>query len=83
MKDLLEYIVKNIVDSPDEVKITETAQGEEEILNIKVAPIDMGRVIGKNGQIIKSIRTLLRTRAFKEGKKIQVLLEELKDEVKN
>ncbi|MDP3955231.1 MAG: KH domain-containing protein [bacterium] len=82
MKDLLEYIIKNIVDSPDEIKITETTQGEEEILNIKVASTDMGRVIGKNGQIIKSIRTLLRTKAFKEGKKIQVLLEELKEEIK-
>jgi len=83
MKKLLEYLIKNIVDSPEEVRITETTQGEEEILKINVAAADMGRVIGKNGQIIKSIRTLLRTKAFKEGKKTQVLLEELNKEPKN
>ncbi len=77
MKALLDLIIKGIVDSPDEVKIEQSSQGGEEVFSVKVAPVDMGKVIGRNGQIIKSIRTLLRTRAFKEGKKAQIVLEEL------
>jgi len=74
MKQLLKLIVDQIVENPKEVKIKESLDNEIVVFNLSVAPDDMGRIIGKNGKIIRAIRTLLRTRAFKEGKKVQVIL---------
>lgn len=75
MKKLLEFLISQIVDNPKEVIITEETQNGEEVLIVKVAPLDIGKVIGKNGQIIRAIRVLLRSRAFREGKRVQVVLE--------
>lgn len=80
MKKLLEFIISSIIDNPESLKVTESTVNDEVNFSIKVAPSDMGKIIGKNGQIIKAIRTLLRTRAFKEGKKVQVILEEASQE---
>ena len=64
MKILLEYIVKNIVKVPDEVIITETTNEDGVVVfNISVNPEDMGRVIGKGGKVINSIRTIMRVKA--------------------
>jgi len=64
MKSLLEFIVRNIVQFPDEVVITQaTNQEGVEIFNILVNPEDMGRVIGKGGKVINSIRTIMRVKA--------------------
>lgn len=76
MKDLLEFIVSGIVDNPKEIKISQSSEDDKEVLNLTVAPSDMGKVIGKNGQIIRALRTLLRTCAFKRGVKVQLILKE-------
>jgi hypothetical protein len=72
MKNLVEYIVKELVDKPDEVKITET-QGESIIiLEISVANDDVGKVIGKEGRIANALRTVVKAAAAKQGKKVTI-----------
>ena len=72
MKDLLLYIARNLVDHPEEVTVTEL-QGEQELtLELRVAPDDMGKVIGRQGRIAKEIRTLIRSCAQRSGQKVSV-----------
>lgn len=72
MKELLEVIAKNLVDYPDKVTVSEV-QGERSlILELKVAPEDMGKVIGKQGRIAKAIRTVVKAAAIHEDKRIVV-----------
>lgn len=76
MKDLLEYIVKNLVTNPDAVSISEqTNEGEVNFI-LDVDPLDMGIVIGKGGQTIKSIRRLLSVRAMAENVRVNLQLTE-------
>lgn len=79
-KDLLEYIVKNLVTSPDQVEITEIQNDSRLVLKVKVAKEDMGRVIGKEGRIIRSIREIIYAYAMKDSKKVSVDVEETKAE---
>ena len=73
MKDLLLYIARNLVDDPDAVTVTETASGNQELtLELRVAPDDMGKVIGKQGCIAKAIRSVVKAAASKEDKKVTV-----------
>ena len=73
MKDLLLYIARNLVDDPDAVTVTETASGDQELtLELRVAPDDMGKVIGRQGRIAKEIRTLVRSYAQRTGQKVSV-----------
>lgn len=73
MKDLVEYIVKNIVEQPDEVEVTETESEYGFIeIDIKVSSDDMGKVIGKQGKIIGSIRKLAKAKAVVLGRRVQV-----------
>lgn len=72
MKELVEFIAKSLVDNPDEVEVTEIEGERSIILELRVAPDDMGKVIGKQGKIAKSIRTLTRAAATKEGKRVVV-----------
>lgn len=74
MKDLLEYIVKNLVSKPEEVEIHENYEDNTITFSLKVAPEDMGMVIGKGGQTIKAIRKLLVTRALAENQNLRVNL---------
>ena len=67
MKELVEYIAKSIVDSPDEVVVTEETDEEGVKLTLQVADDDKGRVIGKQGRIAAAIRTLIRVKAAKQG----------------
>ena len=72
MKDLLLYIAQNLVDNPDEVQITEREEEDEIIFQLKVAPSDMGKVIGRYGKIAKEIRILMRSAAQRQGKRVSV-----------
>lgn len=72
MKQLLEVIASALVDNPDEVVVTETEDENEIVLSLKVAPDDMGKVIGKQGKIAKAIRAVVRASASKSDKKILV-----------
>lgn len=71
-KALLEYIVKSVVDNPDEVAVTESGHGREKVLQLSVAGPDMGRVIGKGGRVINAIRALVQVAAAKEGTQVTV-----------
>lgn len=72
MKDLLLYIAQNLVDNPDEVEVTERENGDETVFELRVAPNDMGKVIGRYGKIAKEIRVLMRSVAQKQGKRVSV-----------
>ena len=72
MKDLLLYIARNLVDNPEAVSVTEVPGNQELTLELRVAPDDMGKVIGRQGRIAKEIRTLVRSRAQREGVKVSV-----------
>lgn len=72
MKELLTYIVQNLVNDPDAITITETAQDDSVVYELRVAPEDMGRVIGRHGRIAKEIRTLMKAAGNRENKKVLV-----------
>ncbi len=69
MKELLTIVIKNLVDAPDEVLITEKENEKSICYEVKVAKSDMGKVIGKKGKMAKSIRTVMKAVAVKEHKK--------------
>ncbi len=70
MKELIEYIAKSLVDDPSQVVVTEIEGSTSVILELRVAPDDMGRVIGRNGRVANAMRTLLRVLAAKQGKRV-------------
>ena len=72
MKELLTYLIQNLVDHPDEVTVTERASGSETVFEVRVADGDMGKVIGRQGRIIKEVRVLMKAVAQKKGKKVSV-----------
>lgn len=75
-KELIEYLVKSLVDNKDSVVITEAEDNGKTIIAVKVESTDMGRVIGKDGRIIKSIREIVRAYSAKNGAKVVVNIEE-------
>lgn len=72
MKELLTYIAQSLVEHPDAVNVTEHIGEDETVLELRVAPEDMGKVIGRQGRIAKEIRTLMRAVAQKNGTKVSV-----------
>ncbi len=76
MKTALSYIINSIVDSPDKVLITEENEDDFITFKLTVDKEDMGKVIGKNGKIIRAIRNVLKIPAIKQNKKINIVLEE-------
>ena len=72
MKELLLYVAKNLVDDPDAVSVTEIPGEDGTVLQLHVAPEDMGKVIGRQGRIAKEIRTIVKTVAQRTGEKITV-----------
>ena len=72
MKELVELIAKSLVDNPDGVVVSEATEGDTIRIELKVAPEDMGKVIGKGGRIAKSIRTVVKAAASKGDKKVIV-----------
>ena len=72
MKELLLYMAKNLVDEPEAVTVTEVSDEEGKVLELHVAPGDMGKIIGRQGRIAKEIRTIVKTVAQRTGEKIAV-----------
>ena len=72
MKDSLETIITSLVNDPSSVSINEVDGEKAIIFEVKVAESDMGKVIGKEGRIAKAIRTIMKSLAGKEGKKVNV-----------
>lgn len=72
MKELVEVIAKSMVENPDEVVVTEKQGGKTLVIELKVAPSDMGKVIGKQGRIAKAIRSVVKAAASREDKKVVV-----------
>ena len=69
MKDLVEVIAKSLVENPDEVVVTQKENGKTTVIELKVAPSDMGKVIGKQGRVAKAIRSVVKAAASKDEKK--------------
>ena len=72
MKELLEAIVKPLVQFPEEVNVTLIEREDSDLLELRVNPSDMGKVIGRQGRIAKAIRTVMRAASGREGKKVIV-----------
>jgi len=72
MKELLTYLAKSLVDSPDDVKVSEVQGERSTILELNVAPDDMGKVIGKQGRIAQALRTIVKAASVKSGKRVTV-----------
>lgn len=72
MKEILELIIKNLVDDPEKVSIEEKINDKSVVYEVKVAKDDMGKVIGKQGKMAKSIRSVIKAIAIKEHKRVNV-----------
>ncbi|MCI8414984.1 MAG: KH domain-containing protein [Ruminiclostridium sp.] len=72
MKDLLAFIAQNLVEHPQAVDVQEDVRDGNIVLALRVAPSDMGKVIGRQGRIAKEIRTLMRSVAQRQGKKVSI-----------
>lgn len=72
MKELVEVIAKALVDHPDEVVVSEKENGRDIIIELHVAPSDMGKVIGKQGRIAKAIRSVVKAASSKEKRCVDV-----------
>ena len=72
MKELLTYIIQSLVENPDEVSVTERKAEGETVFEVRVAEGDMGKVIGRQGRIVKEIRTLMKAVAQRHGKRVSV-----------
>ncbi len=66
--EMLEYVIENLIDEPDQLRLTEIEGTEENVIEVRVAPEDIGKIIGKNGSVARALRTLLTAAASKEDK---------------
>jgi predicted RNA-binding protein YlqC (UPF0109 family) len=74
MRDLVEYLAKALVDHPDQVLVTQREEDDTLVIELRVAADDMGKVIGKQGRIAKSIRTLVKASA-PQGEKRKIVVD--------
>ena len=72
MKELLLYVATQLVDHPDAVTVTQREEEGNTVLELRVAPEDMGKVIGKQGRIAKALRVVVKAAATRENKKVTV-----------
>lgn len=72
MGELVEFIAKSLVDNPDMVSVNEVEGSQSIIIELQVAPEDMGKIIGKQGRIAKAIRTVVKAAAIKDNKRVVV-----------
>lgn len=76
MKEIVEYIVKCLADNPDAVEVEVETENNTDIVKVKVASSDMGRVIGKGGKLATSIRTIAKSLSQKQNKRVIIKIEE-------
>ena len=72
MKELVEVIAKALVDNPDQVEVTEKEDARSIVIELKVAPSDMGKVIGKQGRIAKAIRSVVKAASTSDNRRVDV-----------
>ncbi|MFM8944963.1 MAG: KH domain-containing protein [Actinomycetota bacterium] len=72
MKELLEFIAKELVDEPDKVHVEEIVDDRGVLLELTVAESDMGKVIGRAGRLARAIRTVVKAAAIRTGQRVQV-----------
>jgi predicted RNA-binding protein YlqC (UPF0109 family) len=72
MVELVEFIARSLVDNPDEVDVQRVEEDDVIVIELRVAPDDMGKVIGKQGRIAKAIRTVVKAASLKENKRVTV-----------
>ena len=72
MKELLTYVAQHLVEHPEAVSVSERQEDGETLLELRVAPEDMGKVIGRQGRIAKEIRTIIKSVAQRTGQKVSV-----------
>lgn len=72
MQNLIEYLVKALVDEPDQVNVTEVSQDSSTTYEVRVAPNDLGKVIGKQGRIANALRTVAKAAAMRDKRKVYV-----------
>jgi predicted RNA-binding protein YlqC (UPF0109 family) len=70
VKELVEFIVKSLVDNPDKVMLEEVEGEKTTVIELRVDPADLGKVIGKQGRTARSIRTILNAAGIKKGKRV-------------
>ena len=69
MKELIDYIARALVDNPEQVEVKEVAGEQTSVIELKVAPEDLGKVIGKQGRMAKAMRTILNAASINVGKR--------------
>ncbi len=72
MRELVEYIARSLVDEPGEVQVSEVGTDQMMTYEIQVAPDDTGKLIGRQGRIVKAIRSVVRASAARQGKRVTV-----------
>lgn len=72
MKELVEFLARELVDDPDAVRVTETSDARGVLLTVRVGPDDMGKVIGRGGRTAKAIRSVVRAAATRQGISVRV-----------
>jgi predicted RNA-binding protein YlqC (UPF0109 family) len=72
MKELVEYMAKALVDDPDQVQVTEVVTGAEVVVELRVGPGDMGRVIGRGGRVVNAMRSLVQVAAARQARRGQL-----------
>lgn len=72
MRELIELLARALVDEPDQVEVRETVEGDTVLLELRVAPDDIGKVIGKQGRTIKAMRTLVHAAGIKSQRRVQL-----------
>jgi uncharacterized protein len=72
MRDLLEYLAKSLVDKPDDGRVSQIEGERSVILELRVSPDDMGKIIGKQGRIAQALRTIVKAAAIRDGKRVMI-----------
>jgi uncharacterized protein len=72
MAELLEYLARQLVDKPDEVRVEEIDEGDMLVLRLHVAEDDLGKVIGRQGRIARALRTVVRASSARERRRVQL-----------